>query len=39
MHSTVETIDLQDVERCIQLLTEFVTRLTDSADFHQKFGE
>ncbi len=39
MHSTVETIDLQDVERCIQLLTEFVTRLTDSADFHQKFRE
>ncbi len=39
MHSTVETIDLQDVERCIQLLTGFVTRLTDSADFHQKFGE
>ena len=39
MHSTVETIDLQDVERCIQLLTEFVTRFTDSADFHHKFGE
>jgi len=39
MHSTVETIELQDVERCIQLLTEFVTRFTDSADFHQRFGE
>jgi endoglucanase len=39
MHSTVETIELQDVERCIQLLTEFVTRFTDSADFHQKLGE
>jgi endoglucanase len=38
MHSTVETIELQDVERCIQLLTEFVTRFTDSADFHQRFG-
>jgi endoglucanase len=39
MHSTVETIELQDVERCIQLLTEFVNRFTDSADFHQKLGE
>jgi putative aminopeptidase FrvX len=39
MHSTVETIDLQDVEHCIQLLTEFVKRFSDSADFHHKFGE
>jgi putative aminopeptidase FrvX len=39
MHSTVETIELQDVERCIQLLTEFVTRFTDSADFHPRLGE
>jgi endoglucanase len=29
MHSTVETIELQDVERCIQLLTDFVTRFRD----------
>jgi putative aminopeptidase FrvX len=38
MHSTVETIDLHDVERCIQLLTEFVVRCTDTADFDAKLG-
>jgi len=38
MHSTIETIDLQDVERCIQLLTEFVSRFSDSTDFHQKLS-
>ncbi len=39
MHSTVETVDLQDVERSIQLLTEFVTRFTDAAEFRHKFAD
>jgi putative aminopeptidase FrvX len=38
MHSTVETIDLQDVERCIQLLTEFIVRFTEASAFHPKLA-
>jgi endoglucanase len=36
MHSTVEMIDLVDVERCIQLLTHFVRSVTSKEEFIPK---
>jgi putative aminopeptidase FrvX len=37
MHSTVETLDLNDVERCILLLTNFVRSLHGAEEFYPKF--
>ncbi|HKM57469.1 MAG TPA: M42 family metallopeptidase [Chthoniobacterales bacterium] len=37
MHSTVEMVDLVDVERCIQLLTHFVRSVTSKEEFIPKF--
>jgi endoglucanase len=36
MHSTVEMIDLEDVERCVALLTRFVTHLSRVNEFIPK---
>ena len=33
MHSTVETVELEDIERCIQLLLEFARSVTPQDDF------
>jgi putative aminopeptidase FrvX len=33
MHSTVEMVDLADVERCIRLLTAFLEGMQDAAEF------
>ena len=37
MHSTVEMVDLADVERCIALLTDFVRSVTSKEEFIPKF--
>jgi putative aminopeptidase FrvX len=37
MHSTVETLDLNDVERCILLLTNFVRSVHGAEEFYPKF--
>jgi putative aminopeptidase FrvX len=37
MHSTVEMVDLRDVDSCVRLLKEFILRLTDLSDFYPKF--
>jgi putative aminopeptidase FrvX len=37
MHSTVEMVDLADVERCIQLLTHFVRSVASKDEFIPKF--
>jgi putative aminopeptidase FrvX len=36
MHSTVEMVDLSDVERCIELLTHFVRTISSKAEFALK---
>jgi putative aminopeptidase FrvX len=36
MHSTVEMVDLSDVERCIQLLTHFVRSIASKEEFTVK---
>ena len=33
MHSTVEMVELEDIERCIQLLLEFARSVTPQDDF------
>jgi len=38
MHSTVEMVDLRDVDSCIRLLKEFITGLTDPSEFYPKFS-
>jgi putative aminopeptidase FrvX len=38
MHSTVEMVDLRDVDSCIRVLKEFVVSLTDISDFCPKFS-
>jgi putative aminopeptidase FrvX len=38
MHSTVELIDLSDVERCVVLLTHFVRSITSKEEFLPKLG-
>jgi putative aminopeptidase FrvX len=38
MHSTVEMVDLSDVERCIVLLTHFVRSITSKEEFFPKSG-
>jgi putative aminopeptidase FrvX len=38
MHSTVEMVDLRDVDSCVRLLKEFVLSLTDLSDFYPKFS-
>jgi putative aminopeptidase FrvX len=38
MHSTVEMVDLRDVESCVRLLREFVVGLTDLSEFYPKFS-
>jgi putative aminopeptidase FrvX len=38
MHSTVEMVDLRDVESCIRLLKEFIVGLTDPSEFYPKFS-
>ena len=37
MHSTVEMVDLRDVEQCIRLLNEFVIGVKDLSEFYPKF--
>jgi endoglucanase len=37
MHSTVEMVDLADVDRCILLMTHFVRSVTSTEDFNPKF--
>jgi putative aminopeptidase FrvX len=36
MHSTVEMVDLTDVERCVVLLTDFVRSITSADEFFAK---
>jgi endoglucanase len=38
MHSTVEMVDLRDVDSCVRLLKEFVTGLIDLSEFYPKFS-
>jgi putative aminopeptidase FrvX len=38
MHSTVEMVDLRDVESCIRLLKEFIVGLNDFSEFYPKFS-
>jgi endoglucanase len=38
MHSTVEMVDLRDVEQCIRLLKEFVVGLKDISELYPKFS-
>ena len=38
MHSTVELIDISDVERCITLLTSFIRRLVNVDEFTPRLG-
>jgi putative aminopeptidase FrvX len=38
MHSTVEMVDLRDVERCVLLLTHFVGSITSKEEFITKLG-
>jgi putative aminopeptidase FrvX len=38
MHSTVEMVDLRDVDGCVRLLREFVIGLTDLSEFYLKFS-
>jgi putative aminopeptidase FrvX len=38
MHSTVEMVDLRDVEHCIRLLKEFVVGLKDISELYPKFS-
>jgi putative aminopeptidase FrvX len=38
MHSTVEMVDLRDVERCVVLLTHFVGSIADMQEFSAKLG-
>ena len=38
MHSTVEMVDLRDVEHCIRLLKEFVVELKDISELYPKFS-
>jgi putative aminopeptidase FrvX len=38
MHSTVEMVDLRDVESCIRLLKEFVIGLIDLSELYPKFA-
>ena len=38
MHSTVEMVDLSDVERCIVLLTHFVRSIASEEEFTPKLG-
>jgi endoglucanase len=38
MHSTVEMVDLRDVESCIRLLKEFIVGLSDLSEFYPKFS-
>ena len=33
MHSSVETVDLQDVERCVDLLVRFAASVKDGEAF------
>jgi putative aminopeptidase FrvX len=38
MHSTVELVDLRDVERCVVLLTQFVRSIASKNEFITKLG-
>jgi putative aminopeptidase FrvX len=38
MHSTVEMVDLRDVDSCIRLLKEFIVGLSDFSEFYPKFS-
>jgi putative aminopeptidase FrvX len=38
MHSTVEMVDLRDVERSVLLLTQFVRSITSKEEFSEKIG-
>jgi putative aminopeptidase FrvX len=38
MHSTVEMVDLRDVERCVVLLTHFVRSIAAKEEFSAKLG-
>jgi putative aminopeptidase FrvX len=38
MHSTVELVDLRDVERCVVLLTQFVRSIASKDEFIVKLG-
>jgi putative aminopeptidase FrvX len=38
MHSTIEMVDLRDVERCVVLLTHFVRSIESDEEFSAKLG-
>ena len=38
MHSTVEMVDLSDVDQCVVLLTQFVRSVTSEEEFNAKLG-